>query len=431
MICGVHVEQVAVLVLHGLLPEAVDRVGEVQVDAAAHLPLVALRVALRDGGADAAALVAHVLRLARRDVAGNQVAERRVDPLQVVVAVLLGDLARVLGAVLGPLGHPDAAVVAQRLRHERQLRLGVAVHRDAGGVDLRVAGVTEVGALAVRAPAGGDVAAHGVRRQEEDVAVAARGEHDGVGGPGLDLAVDHVAGHDAAGPAVDDDQLDHLVAGVHLDGAGRDLALQLLVGADQELLPRLAARVERALHLHAAEGAGVEQAAVLAREGDALGDALVDDVGRHLGEPVDVGLAGAVVAALDRVVEQPERRVVVVAVVLGRVDAALGRDRVGAAGAVLVAEVEDVVARLAERRGGRATGEAGADDDDRQLAAVRRVDQARLELAGLPDLLDLEAGGRLGVGDVGAFNPEVTSSSSGRHQITLNRTARGMIMKPT
>ena len=62
---------------------------------------------------------------------------------------------------------------------------------------------------------------------------------------------------------------------------------------------------------------------------------------------------------------------------------------------------------------------------------AEQEDQARLELAGLPDLLDLEAGGRLGVGDVGAFNPEVTSSSSGRHQITLNRTARGMIMKPT
>ncbi len=432
----VHVEEVAVLGFHGLLPEALDGIGEVEVHAAAHLTLDTVLVALRDGRADAAALVAHVLRLPRRDVARDQVAEGRVDPLQVVVAVLLGDLPRILGAVLGPLRDPDAAVVAERLGHQRELRLRVAVHRDAGRVDLRVAGVAEVGTLAVRPPGGGHVAAHGVGGQEEDVAVAAGGEHDGVRGPGLDLAVDHVAGHDAAGTPVDQDQLDHLVAGVHLDRSGRDLTLELLVDADQQLLTRLAAGVEGALHLDAAEGPGVEQAAVLAGEGDALRDALVDDVGRHLGEPVDVGLPGAVVAALDRVVEQAVRGVVVVAVVLRRVDAALGRDGVGPARAVLVAEVEDVVAGLTQRRGRSATGEAGADDDDAELAAVRRVDQAGLELAGLPHLVDRHTLRCLGVGDVLAVDPVVVDGRGGRggcsHQIpTPNRTASGMIMKPT
>jgi hypothetical protein len=184
----------------------------------------------------------------------------------------------------------------------------------------------------VGTPRGGHVAAHGVGGEEEDVAVAAGGEHDGVSGPRLDLAVDHVAGHDAAGATVDDDDLHHLVAGVHLDGAGRDLALQLLVGADEQLLTGLATGVERALHLNATERAGVEQSAVLAGEGNALSDALVDDVGRDLGQPVDVGLAGAVVAALDRVVEQTVRGVVVVAVVLRRVDTTLGRDGVRTTG---------------------------------------------------------------------------------------------------
>jgi hypothetical protein len=69
-----------------------------------------------------------------------------------------------------------------------------------------------------------------------------------------------------------------------------------------------------------------------------------------LGEAVDVGLAGAEVAALDGVVEQPVDAVAVVLVVLRRVDAALRGDRVGAARAVLVAERLDVVAELAERR---------------------------------------------------------------------------------
>src|SRR5690606_19359141 len=70
----VHVEEVAVLGLHGVAAEALDGVGEVEVHAAAHA------VDLR---ADAAALVAHVLGLSRGDVAGYQVAEGGVDPLQV------------------------------------------------------------------------------------------------------------------------------------------------------------------------------------------------------------------------------------------------------------------------------------------------------------------------------------------------------------
>ena len=196
-------------------------------------------------------------------------------------------------------------------------------------MDLGVAGVGEVGALAVRPPGGRDVAAHGVGGQEEHVAVATAWPAR----PRRRSAVSisprhHVADDDAAGLAVDDDQLEHLVPGVHLDGAGGDLALQRLVGADQQLLTGLAAGVEGARHLHAAEGAVVEQAAVLTGERDALGHALVDDLHADLGQPVDVGLAGAEVAALDRVVEQPVDRVAVVAVVLGRVDAALGGDRV-------------------------------------------------------------------------------------------------------
>jgi len=206
------------------------------------------------------------------------------------------------------------------------------VDRDTRRVDLRVAGVPEVRALAVGAPSRSDVAAHSVGGQVEEVAVAAGGEDDRVGEPGLDRAGDHVAGHDAARLAVGDDQLDHLVTAVHRHRPRRDLTLERLVRADEQLLARLAASVESALHLHAAERAGVEQAAVLACEGHTLRDALVDDVGADFGEPIDVRLTGAVVAALDGVVEQPLRRVVVVAVVLRGVDATLGCNGVGAAG---------------------------------------------------------------------------------------------------
>ena len=229
----------------------------------------------------------------------------------------------------------------------------VAGDRDAGGVDLGVAGVGERRALLVGAPDGGGVAALGVGGQVEDVAVAAGGQHHRVGHEGLHLAGDHVPGDDALGHSVHHHQLLHLVAGEHLHLAQADLALQGLVGAQQQLLAGLAPGVEGAAHQGAAEGAVVQQPAVFPGEGHALGHALVDDVHRHLGQAVDVGLPGPEVAALDRVVEQAEGAVAVVAVVLGGVDAALGGDGVGPARAVLVAEAEDFVAQLGQGGGGR------------------------------------------------------------------------------
>src|SRR5690606_20495644 len=98
--------------------------------------------------------------------------------------------------------------------------------------------------------------------------------------------------------------------------AGTDHPLQRLVGTNEQLLAGLAASIEGARHLCTAERAVGKHAAILARERHALRDALVDDVDRHLGEAVDVGLAGAEVAALDGVVEQPPDGVTVVLVVL-------------------------------------------------------------------------------------------------------------------
>ena len=234
-------------------------------------------------------------------------------------------------------------------------------------------------------PDGGGVGVHGVRRQVEDVAVAAGGEDDGV----REVAcrsrpvIRSRATMPRARPSTT------IRSSISVRGCistlpGGDLPGQRLVGAEQQLLARLAAGVEGPGDLDAAEGAGVEQAAVLAGEGHALGHALVDDLDGDLGEPVDVGLAGAEVAALDGVVEQPVDGVAVVAVVLGGVDAALRGDGVGAARGVLVAELDDVVALFGERGAGRAAGEAGADDDDGVLAAVGGVDQLGLEAAACP-----------------------------------------------
>ena len=393
----VHVEEVAVLGGDGRLAHTGDGLGEVEVDAAGDA------VDLR---ANAAAFVAHVLGLTRRDVAGHEVTEGGVDALQVVVAILFGNVTRVLLAVLCALGYPDAAIVTQRLRHEGQLRLLVAVLRNARGVDLREAGVTEVGTLAVRAPDGSTVAAHRVGGQEEHVAVAAGRQDHRVSDEGLELAGGHVAGDDAACLALVDDEFDHLVTRVLGDGTRSDLTLQRLVGPDQELLTCLATRVERTGHLDTTEGAVVEEATILAGEGDALRDALIDDVGADLGEAIDVVLAGAVVTTLNRVVEETVDGVVVIAVVLRGVDTTLCGNGVRAASGVLVEEAVDVVAHFAKRGGSSATRQAGTDDDDAQLTAVRRVHEGCLELTSCPALGDRDVVGSLRVGDLLAFTVE-------------------------
>ena len=77
----VHVEEVAVLLLDPLLAVPLDRVGEVEIHRLLRRP-------------HAEPLVAHLLCAPRRDVARDQVAERRVHPLEVVVPLGLGDVLR-------------------------------------------------------------------------------------------------------------------------------------------------------------------------------------------------------------------------------------------------------------------------------------------------------------------------------------------------
>ena len=251
-------------------------------------------------------------------------------------------------------------------------------------MDLGVAGIGERRPLLPGAEGGGDVAPLRVGGEEEDVAVPPGAEDDGVGGVAGDLAGDEVAHHDAARHPVDDDEVEHLGAGEHLDGAGGDLPLERLVGADQELLPCLPPGIEGAAHLRAPERPIVEESAVFTRQRDSLRHRLVDDLDRDLCEAVDVRLAGAEVPSLHRVVEEATDRVAVVAVVLGGVDPPLRGDRVRAAGGVLEAERLDVVSLLPEGRRRRGTGEPGPDDDDGVLPPIGGVHQLHLEAMAIP-----------------------------------------------
>ena len=367
-------EEVAVTLGDALVAEALDGVREVKIDGLAGL-------------VDAEAGVAALLGGTGSHVARDEVAEGRVAALEIVVAVLLRDLGGLdlmlaeLLHILQLLGHPDTAVVTQGLAHQGELALLVAVDRDTGRVDLREARVAEEGALAVALHRGGAVAVHGVGGEEIGIAVAARRDHDGVGAEALQLAGDEVAGDDALGLAVDDHQVEHLMTRVGLDAAVGNLLVQGSIRTQEELLAGLALGVERTAHLHAAEGAVGEVSAVFTGERNALRDALVDDGGAHLGQTVDVGLAGAVVTTLDGVVEQTIDRVVVILIVLGSVDTALRSDGVRPARTVADAENLDVVAEFAQGGGCRRAAETGTDHDDLKLSLVVGTHETDFRLA--------------------------------------------------
>jgi len=104
--------------------------------------------------------------------------------------------------------------------------------------------------------------------------------------------------------------------------------------------------------------------------------------------------AGAEIAALNRIVEEAEDAVAVVAVVLGGVDPALRRDTMRPPRRILEAKTFDLVAELAERcRRGRA-GEPAADHEDGVFPLVRRIHQLHLEPVPVPFLFN-RAGGDL------------------------------------
>ena len=139
--------------------------------------------------------------------AGERV-EKLVDAesFQEIGAFLLGYLA---GRAVVPffLGRPDAPVIAQGLRHKRQLGLMIAADGDAGGMNLSVARVGEGRAFFVGAPGGGDVAPFGIGGKIKNVAVTAGGQNHRVGGVGRDFAGDKRTGDDALGMAVDEHQV--------------------------------------------------------------------------------------------------------------------------------------------------------------------------------------------------------------------------------
>src|SRR5882757_8580646 len=204
----VHLEEVAVSLRDRGPAQSLDSLGEVEIHA------IAARTHSASG-------VTYVLDRPRGDVTGHEVSETRVRPLQEIVAFRLGD-ARGWTDIACFGRYPDPAVIAQRLTHQGQLGLPIGAAWNAGRVYLGECRVGKIRAPPVRPPDRGRIAADRIRRQIKRIAVTAGGQHDGIGHEAADLAGDQVAGDNAAGPPVEDNEVEHFGTRVHLDIAGID-----------------------------------------------------------------------------------------------------------------------------------------------------------------------------------------------------------------
>ena len=208
------------------------------------------------------------------------------------------------------------------------------------------------------AEGGCDIATPGICREVENISVTASAEQDGICRVAGDFARIQIADDDSLRVAIDQHEVEHFRARKHFHRPKGNLVAEPGIGSEKKLLTGLSTGVEGARHLSAAKRAIVEQSAIFAGEGNALGDALVDDRATHFGKAMHIGLAGTKIAAFDRVVEEAVNAVAVILVIFCGIDATLSGDRVGAAGTVLIAEAFHFVALLGERRCGGSPGEA-------------------------------------------------------------------------
>ncbi len=247
-------------------------------------------------------------------------------------------------------------------------------------MDLRVAGVSEISAVAIHLHSCRTVGSHGVGGEEEGVSVTTRTYYYRMSEETLDAAGYEVTGDDTTRTLLavlirNEDDVQHLVASVHLHFAFADLAAQCAVCAKKQLLSGLTFCVEGTGNLCATERTVVQQTSVLACERNTLRHALVDDVIADFRQTIYVRLACAVVATLDGVIIETIDGVTIVLVVLRRVDTTLRSNRVRTTGAVLNTEVQHIESHLCEGRSSRRSGKTGTYHDDVQTAFVSRVHQ--------------------------------------------------------
>ena len=224
-------------------------------------------------------------------------------------------------------------------------------------------------------PGCADVRVHGVGGEVIDVAVSTRSHHHSVGSIALNSTCLEIAGYDAARHSVVHHQIHHLVASVQFHCSTAYLSRESAVGAQQQLLPRLAASIEGAAYLCSSERTVVEKSAVVPRKWHPLCYTLVYDVATHFGKTIHIGFPCSIVSSFYGVFEQTFHTVAVILVVLGGVDTALSRYAVSPTGGILQTENIDIEAERAKSGCCRTSGKSGTYHYDIQLAFVGRIYQ--------------------------------------------------------
>ena len=379
----IHVKQVAIALLDHLLTELIDRFAEVQINTP-------------PTRSNPATLITALLRRTRRNITRRQIPETRILPLKEIITIRLWDLRSQLTTILSLLRHPHPPVIAQRLRHQRQLALIVATHRNARRVNLRVTRIRKRRPAPVRTPRRRHIAPHRIRRQKEHIPVAARAQQHRVRRMSLHLPRHQITRNDPLRLPICHNQIKHLRPRVHFHSATRNLLRQRGIRPQQQLLPRLTTSIKRSRNLRPTKGPIRQSTTILPRKRNPLGHTLVDDIHTHLRKPMHIRLPRSEIPTLHRVIKQPMHRVPVVLIVLRRIDPTLRRNRVRTPRAVLKAKTLHFVAQLRKGRRCRSTRQTTAHHNDGILALVLRIDQFRVLLVAGP-LFSHRTGGNLGV----------------------------------
>src|SRR5262249_52532419 len=104
-------------------------------------------------------------------------------------------------------------------------------------------------------------------------------------------------------------------------------------------------------------------------------------------EPINIRFAGTKITALNRVVKQAVNAVAIVLIILCRINAALGCNRMRASRRILKTKTLHPVSKFTEGRRGRSTGETAADAYDLKFSPVVWADQSRMVLMVSPFLI--------------------------------------------
>src|SRR5207237_10275394 len=98
----------------------------------------------------------------------------------------------------------------------------------------------------------------------------------------------------------------------------------------------------------------------------------------HLCLPVNGRLARTEIAALDRVLKQPENAIAVVLIIFRCVDSALGSNGMGATRRILITKTLHPITKFAEGGRSRSPGQSRADHNDLKFATSIWANQTRM-----------------------------------------------------